>query len=124
MSNVSSGAVSADQLKEILATVIAEARKPVITEKDIREQEQAQQSRLQQSDLVKEEARNKKFNQDNCTHLRKDGSCRAVLVRGSGPDVEDLIICQGCQDITRRSTEPAEFLRLFQLAAGSSDIIF
>ncbi len=123
MSDVKAG-ISADQLKDILATVIAEARKPVITDKEIREEEQAREARRANAEASKQEAANKKFMQDTCSHLRRDGSCRAVFVKGSGPDVENFLICQFCQCIIRPSEKPELFNKLFQMAAGASDIIF
>ena len=123
MSQPAAASISADQLKDILAAVIAEARKPVVTDKEILEAKHAQEMRASKAELVKEQMRNKKFQQETCTHMRKDGSCRAVFVKGSGPDVEPFMICQGCQDITLASKEPAEFNRLFQ-AAGAADMSF
>lgn len=123
MTATASTSITAEQLKDILAAVITEARKPVQTEKDLRDIKDAQDTRVANAELVKQQAANKKYQQDSCTHMRKDGTCRAVFIKGSGPDVEPFMICQGCQDKTWASKEPAEFNRLFQLA-GQTDMIF
>lgn len=115
-----SGGITADQLKELLATVIAEARKPVVTEAQIKELEAQQAMRKDIAADVKQQAINKKRFQDNCSHMRRDGSTRAVFVKQNPPD-EDFMICQLCQDVTYASKEPQEFNRLFQLA-GAADM--
>jgi hypothetical protein len=118
--------------KDMLVEVIKEARKPVVTEKELRDQEQLQQERLANAANVKQERQNRINLQKTCSHMRRDGSCRAVYIKGSGADSGNFMICQYCQakvhpfERPANSTsddifDPALFNKLFQ-AAGAAEI--
>lgn len=126
-------AITASDLRDILMSVIQEARKPVITEKELREIAQLQEERKQNAANVKLERENRMNLRKNCSHFRRDGTCRAVYVKGSGPDSGNFMICQFCQGIIMPGVAPAKydgeyiydnalFNNLFQ-AAGAADII-
>lgn len=121
--------IGAQELKDILMSVIDAARKPVVTDKELRDQAQAQDERKANAALVMQERANKLSLQKSCSHMRRDGSTRAVFVKG-----EDFMICQFCQAIIHGGERPASnpfpdhiydnqmFNRLFQMA-GAADII-
>lgn len=100
------GAISltADQLRELLI----EVRRPIPTDKEIAEQKDALEARKANAALTLQILEQKKMNQQMCTHLRYDGTVRAVYVQNG-----DFLICQGCQDVIRRD-RPELFNRLIQ----------
>jgi rRNA-processing protein FCF1 len=103
---------TAEQLQEMLRTVLQEARKPADpTPAQIAELEAAQTARKQQAELVLAEAARKKAEQEACIHLRRDGTSTGVYVENG-----NYIICQQCQAIIRPETNLAMFNRLFQLS--------
>ena len=121
--------MSPADLQQLIAAAVgaavAEAKKPVITEKDKRDLEMAQQSRQEQSELVKKIAADKMRRQKICSHMRRDGSTRGVYVENG-----NFIVCLGCQGIIRPGTAPENykgsdihdtdlFNRLFQLTSDS-----
>ena len=114
--NTPAANISAEQLKEILATVIAEVKKPNAVEQrelDRKEAEfeQAQEDRVQLAGQVMQQAAEKKAQQAMCSHMRRDGSTRAVYIQNG-----NYMLCQLCHDVIRPETRPQEFNKLFQMA--------
>lgn len=133
--------LSKDDLKEILAAAIAEAKKPEPpNEKEIAEIQQAQQMRRETADSVKLRKENEKFLQSQCTHehsKQAGGGTHAVYVRDNDhPADAGFILCQFCQIRVRPESEKwrqldpdatfdtALFNKLFQdCAQGSGEIL-
>lgn len=84
-----------DQLKDLLVTVLAEARKPVVTEADVRAAEQAHKDRLEMAQLIINKMKADEAFKKVCPHLRRDGSTRCVLIHLNGGQ---YLLCQRCQD--------------------------
>lgn len=125
--------ITPSTFKDMMLEVLKEARKPVVTEKELREQAQLQDERVQNSANVKQERLNRIHLRKTCSHMRRDGTCRAVYIKGSGPDSGNFMICQYCQAKVHPSAAPknydgedifdgALFNKLFQ-AAGAAEII-
>lgn len=130
--------ITAEQLKEIIATAIAAGKAPNAVEqaqidREDRESKVRNDFRLKQADSVKEEAANKKWQKENCSHEHPTGQSHGVWVQekvGNG-----YILCQMCQGIVRPGITPANykgtaiynnqlFNRLFQkLQSTAGDII-
>jgi arginyl-tRNA synthetase len=115
--------LTAEQLKDIISTVIAESRKPLPpTEEQLAELASNQAMRLQQRDLVLIKEQNKRTAQRLCSHMRRNGTTTGVYVANG-----NYIICQQEQCIIRPGVAPAGdpgndiydthlFNTLFQLA--------
>lgn len=109
-------ALSADDLKEILRTVIQEARKaPEPTADELAKKQQELDQRKQLALLVHQKEENRKREQNQCTHMRmEDGSARTVYVQNG-----NFIICQECQKVIRPETDLQEFNRFFILSKAT-----
>lgn len=128
-------------LQSAMLSVIEIARTPVLTDAQKREIEDRQQERKENAEKERQRQKHVKAVRRACTHHRRDGSCRAVYVKGCGdgplPDGTgsgNFFICQACQAIIRPGVEPenyggldifddALFTRLWQ-EAGQSEIIY
>jgi hypothetical protein len=109
--NEKSTGIDADQLQQILATVIAEVRKPAeLTEEQKAAKEQDKEMRAQQALLALEIQRNRERDQAACLHQRRDGTTPAVYVANG-----NYMLCQHCQKIIRPEVETELFNRLMQL---------
>lgn len=119
-------AITADELKSILSTVIAEARKPpepTEEEKAVMASEKAMRKQTAEQSLAAME--NKRREQAACIHMRRDGSSTAVYVHNG-----NFFICQQCQAVIHPGVRPEGsddtmgiydtqlFNRLFQLQPG------
>ena len=131
----------AKMMQSVMLSVIEEARRPVLTDAQKREIEDRQQERKENAEKERQRQQRVKAVRRACTHHRRDGSCRAVYVKGCGdgplPDGTgsgNFFICQACQAIIRPGVEPenyggldifddALFTRLWQ-EAGQSEIIY
>jgi hypothetical protein len=90
-----------------VAAAVSEAKKPIVTEKEQREIELAQQMRKQSADSVKQQEENKRAFQRICSHehaRREGGGTHAVYVReepvriaGVMQPSPGFILCQKCQ---------------------------
>jgi regulator of protease activity HflC (stomatin/prohibitin superfamily) len=119
-------AVTADQLKDILSTVITEARKPVKTEEQIRAEQEKAQARAELAETLRQKAANDRRIKLNCTHMRSNGTTTATYIQNGG-----YLLCLGCQATIRSGEAPKEdypsadiystemFNRLFQLQQQS-----
>ena len=108
---------------EQLTTLIKEIKKPEPpSELEQKKLKQAQDSRRQLASTHAEVAESKRRQQKICTHLRRDGTSRAVY-----------LICQKCQAIVRPEDAAKKshvntiydtnlFNRLFQMSATSNII--
>jgi hypothetical protein len=116
-------AVTAADLKDILTAVVVEARKPVVTEKELREEQDRLDMARSNAASVKQLMENKARLQAACSHLRRDGSSRCVYVRGSGndPDASNYLLCQYCQKFIF-SNETELFNKHLQMTAAG-DIV-
>lgn len=108
MSEGKVGGVSADQLKDILATVIAEARKPVLTEEDIRRIEAKKQEAADGAENERQRREAARANIRNCGHMKDfpwNNQPAAVYIKpvsGADPCSRDplsgnFFLCQHCQ---------------------------
>lgn len=133
-------ALTAEQLKDVLATVLEEARKPVITEEDRKRVEAAQQARIEGAELEKQRRENMALRIKNCGHMMVwpwTGQTCAVYIKGCGdPGSGNFFLCQHCQarihqaripgfsyDSVRDIFDPVEFNRLWQLTRGTGGVI-
>lgn len=108
--------IGAEQLQEILSSVIEAARKPPEpTPEQKAAAEQDKEMRRQQAELVLMEAENKRRAQEACSHMRRDGSTPSVYVQDG-----NYLICQHCQKIVRPEVEPDLFNKLFQLTQSAA----
>jgi len=99
-------AVTAEDLKEILRTVVEEAKKPVVTERDAREMKEAQEARAANCEQIEEERRNKQYLQSTiCRHRRRNNEPRTAHVKNNPKSGGEFLICQACQAIIRREDE-------------------
>lgn len=114
-------ALTAADLKEILKTVVEEARKPVITQKDQREMEEAQEARKRGKEQEDERVANEELTQRLCTHRRRDNTPRTVHVQNNPKSGGEFMICQKCQKVIRPELEPALFTSLIQDQAAVMD---
>lgn len=100
--------LTAADLKDILRTVIEEARKPTPpTDKEIAQIEQEQQMRRDQAQLVLNEMENKRRFQRTCTHkhpLRDGGGSHCVYIVDG-----NYILCQKCQGKIRPEAAPVGY---------------
>ena len=114
---------------EQLTTLIQEIKKPEPpSELEQKKLKQAQDSRRQLASTHAEVAESKRRQQKICTHLRRDGTSRAVYVKQG-----NYLICQKCQVIVRPEDAAKKshdntiydtnlFNRLFQMSATSNII--
>lgn len=100
---------TADQLTAMLR----ELRKPPeLTEEQQLHKQQEVAMRKQMAQEVDQRNRNRKLEQDMCTHMRvEDNSTRTVYVQNG-----NYLICQACQKIIR----PEEDVRLFNIHFGAA----
>src|SRR5690349_11979195 len=97
-SNKQSGSVITPEMQQLLAAAVTAAveaaKKPYVSEAEQKAIEAAQEDRKVLADLKKKEMEQKRAFQRICSHLRKDGSCRAVYVENGG-----FLLCQRCQAV-------------------------
>lgn len=91
-------------LKDLLVTVMEEARKPVITDEMKRKQAADAEARKSNAALVLAEEEKKRNFQRLCSHMRRDGSTRAVYVVNG-----NFMICQACQAVVRPGVRPDNY---------------
>lgn len=126
----------AKMMQSVMLSVIEEARRPVLTEAQKREIEARQEERKENAEKERQRQKHVRAVRRACTHHRRDGSCRAVFVKGCGdPNLPDgtgsgnFFICQACQGIIRPGVEPpnyggadifddAVFMKLWQATSG------
>lgn len=95
----------ADQLKDILTAVIAEARKPVVTEKEAAEVAAMQKIRQENAENFKANELQIQRNQKICDHRTRlitgadTGSAIVGVKSGDGKVI--FFICQHCRLVTR-----------------------
>lgn len=96
--------------KTDLFELIKEIRKPTKTEKEAREEAQAEADRQNMMATLKADAANKLKRQEDCSHMRRDGSTTAVSVECVGK-----LYCQVCAVWIDPFEKPDLFNRLYQL---------
>lgn len=94
---------------ETLKLLIEEIRKPIVTDKEKRELDAAQQDRQANAGMQKQMALDKKASQKICTHTHKTGATHCVFVQNG-----NFILCQKCQDVIRPEDRLELFNELFQ----------
>lgn len=106
----------AKSMESVMLSVLEAARKPVLTEQQKAEIEARQEERKENAEKERVRRDNLKRVRRACTHHRRDGSCRAVYVKGCGdPTLPDgtgsgnFFICQACQAIIRPGVEPPNY---------------
>lgn len=107
--NKNAGGIPADQLKDILSTVIQEARKPIVTDADRRKEAGRLVMKDQELENLRAKTAAEEQRQTDCSHSHRNGSTRTVLVQ-PGPPGSPYRICQFCQIIIRPETNRAMFL--------------
>ena len=111
--NTENVALTTEQLQSLISAAVTaavvEAKKPYLSEKDIKDIEHRQDERKQSADTQKQMAAQKAHDQKVCSHMRRDNTCRVVYVENG-----NFLICQKCQLIIR--PDNPEFNRLFQLS--------
>lgn len=88
---------------EQLIALVREIKEPVVTEQMKKEHASQQEARQQEAAQYAEMHANKIAMQLNCTHLRRDGTCRAVFIQNG-----NYLLCQKCQAVIRQGTAPAK----------------
>ena len=106
-------AVNAEDLKDILSSVLAEARKPVVTEAERKAEAERLAGRELQRAQLKEQMENEIAFQNACTHFHGGSAQSHAAYVQNG----NFIICQRCQKIIRPETDAALFNRLLQSIA-------
>lgn len=101
-------------IASIVTAAVNEAKKPFISEEQLKEIESKKEDRLFMATQQLEILKQKKAHQAGCMHTRRDGSSRGVYVENG-----NFIICQGCQAIIRPDDQPELFSRLFQMTNDS-----
>jgi len=103
----------AKSMEAVMLSVLEHARKPVLTEQQVREMEARQEERKENAEKERQRMENLRRVRRACNHMRRDGSCRAVFVKGCGdPNLADgtgsgnFFICQACQAIVRPGVAP------------------
>lgn len=109
--NEAAPAVTAGLTREDLIAIISEIRKPVKTEKELREEEQLEADRRSMMETLKIAERNRRQAQKDCSHKRRDGSTTSVYIT----DLNRLY-CQKCAKWIIPTDEPDLFNELYQLA--------
>lgn len=106
----------AKSMESVMLSVLEAARKPVLTEQQMEEIKARQEERKENADKERQRRANLMRMRRNCTHHRRDGSCRAVYVKGCGdPTLPDgtgsgnFFICQACQAIVRPGVAPENY---------------
>lgn len=106
----------AKAMESVMLSVLEAARTPVLTEAQKKEIEARQEERKENAERERQRRANLMRVRRTCTHHRRDGSCRAVYVRGCGdPPAADgtgsgnFFICQACQAIIRPGVEPKNY---------------
>ncbi len=92
--------LSADQLKDVLSAVIAEAKKPVITEEQLAAKEDARKTRQENADNYHAMKAGEAARQRNCTHKHQNQSTGAVPYKNGRNEVE-FVLCQLCRVVVK-----------------------
>lgn len=103
--------VKSNDLKDTLLAVLEAARKPVVTEKELREEKDRQEQRAQNVAIQKELIANREFRQNTCTHRHQENNMPRVAYIQNGPP---YLLCLKCQDIIRPEERPQLFNELIQ----------
>jgi hypothetical protein len=99
-------AAQAKENREALAFVVQELRKPTEpTEAEKATIAQDIQMRKDRGQTELNRIANKKAEQANCLHMRRDGSSTCVHIFGSNT-LNDYMICQQCQGMIHREPAP------------------
>jgi hypothetical protein len=109
--------LTAADLKDILATVVQEARKPIVTEQQEREIAQRQEERKQSVEQIEEERRNDEWQKKVCTHrhsMKNGGAPRVVQNNFDAKSGGTFMVCLRCQKVIRPEVEPALYNSLFE----------
>lgn len=128
MSNEKNTGLDAQQLQDILTAVLREARRaPDPTEKELAQIEQDRAIRKENAETILQMLKNKRIDQENCIHMRRDNTTTAVYIANG-----NYLICQACQAKIRPGSAPENggdngdfynthlFNRLFQLSQGEA----
>lgn len=98
MSTTEKVGISADVLKDLVATIMTEARKPVTTEEQIKAEEARKQQRADQEKINEQIRKNREFEQKYCNHMQNNGkdNGRTSFVRVTINN-RLMLHCQRCQ---------------------------
>lgn len=100
MSELNKVGLTAEQLKDVLKTVVEEARKPVVTEEQQRALESAKQTRREGAEQFKAMQKGIADGQLRCTHMNKNRSSAAVEYK-NGKNTIEFLICQHCHIVVK-----------------------
>ena len=109
--------LTAGDLKDILRTVIEEAKKPVVTEQQEREMQQRQEERKLSVEQIEEMRRNEEWQQKMCTHrhsAKNGGGPRVVQNNFDAKSGGVFMVCLRCQKVIRPEIEPELYNSLFE----------
>ena len=114
MSTTEKVAIPVDALKDVLTSVLTEARKPVVTDEQVAA-EQARKAQREEQERINEQIRkNKEFEQKYCNHMQNNGkdTGKTSFTRVFIND-RPLLHCQRCQV----QTWPGEelYMRFFSM---------
>jgi hypothetical protein len=98
--------------REDLLAILAEIRKPVKSEKEIREEEQKALDRKAMGETMAQAERNRLRAQELCSHMRGNGTTTAVYV----PEPINKLYCQACAKWITPENDFELFNRLSQVA--------
>lgn len=113
--------VSLGQLTEVIRQIVAESRKPVVSDAEVKKIEARNAERKENAELQKELRSRELLIQKRCSHIRKDGTARTVFIPPTQPEAAgNYLICQYCFKIIRPE-EGELFTRLFQMVAPLID---
>lgn len=97
--------LTAEDLQKLVATAVAAAveatRNPALTDKQKKEIQDAQDARVESAASIRQLQAAKRLEQQVCSHMRKNGSTRAVYVENG-----QFMICQSCQAVIRPGVAP------------------
>ena len=96
--------LTAADLKDILKTVIEEAKKPVVTEQQERELKQRQEERAASVAQIEEMRATEQWNHQTCTHrhsAKNGGGPRVVQNNFGEKSGGQFMVCLRCQAVIR-----------------------
>ena len=109
--------IGADQLKDILTTVITEAKKPHV-DVELQARKARDRERLRAERAANEEAR--KERESRCPHLREDGT--STIAWHTNSDNVMRGVCQRC-NILLQPGHP-DYMRMARVPTRGSGIVF
>lgn len=108
--------LTSEQLKELLATVVAEGKKPYVDEV---EEARKEKNRLRLRQSQAEIDAKKKWLRENCTHLREDNTSAIAWMQNTDTKIRGF--CMHCN--TKFEPGDHDYERLLRIPTRSTGII-